>query len=152
MATISTFPLSSLAKQVASTCKISSLVVPFLSRDPTNCTNFDLDFEVGDVAGRVVVGCPYSSWVSGWAWWSLIVRLALRMILGVISDLVADEAFVVLHIFHSLNGRKANGVNVHDIGVSCCFKEEGSDAASSSESSDPFLLSVEFTCLFDPFV
>ena len=65
MATISTFPSSSSAKQVASTCKISSLVVPFLSRDPTNCTNSDLGFEVGAAAGVVVVDLIWAGFLGG---------------------------------------------------------------------------------------
>ena len=67
MATISTFPLSSSAKQVASTHKISSLVVPFLSRVPTNCANFDLGFGVGvgDVAGVVMVALTWVGFLGG---------------------------------------------------------------------------------------
>ena len=55
VATVSTFPSSSSAKQVASTHKISSLVVPFLSRNPANCANSNSDFRVGVVAGVIVV-------------------------------------------------------------------------------------------------
>ena len=65
MATISFFPLSFSAKQVASTCKISSLVVPLFSRDPINCTNSDLDFEVGSVAGVVVVALTWAGFLGG---------------------------------------------------------------------------------------
>ena len=81
MAIISTFPLSSSAKQVVSTHKISSLVVPFLSRDPTNCANSNLGFRVGIVAGVVVIaltqagflgGCG-DPWLWGWSWgWFLM--------------------------------------------------------------------------------
>ena len=65
MATVSTFPSSSLAKQVASICKISSLVVPFLSRDPTNCANSNLGFRVGVVAGVVVVALTWAGFLGG---------------------------------------------------------------------------------------
>ena len=65
VATISSFPLSSSAKQVASTHKISSLVVPFLSRDPTNCANFNLDFKVRSVAGVVVVALTWAGFLGG---------------------------------------------------------------------------------------
>ena len=80
------------------------------------------------------------------------MRLASRMILGVTSDFMADKAFVVLYMFYSLNGREVNGINVHGIGVLCCSGKEGSDAASSSEGSNSFLLSMEFACLFNPFI
>ena len=65
MAIISTFSSSSLAKQVVSTHKISSLVVPFLSRDPTNCANSDLDFRVGVMAGVVVVTLTRAGFLGG---------------------------------------------------------------------------------------
>ena len=65
MATISTFSLPSSAKQVASTHKISSLVVPFLSRIPTNCANSDLGFGVGSVAGVVVVALTWAGFLGG---------------------------------------------------------------------------------------
>ena len=65
VAIISTFPLSSLAKQVVSICKIFSLVVPFLSRDPTNCTNSDLDFGGGVVAGVMVVALTQAGFLGG---------------------------------------------------------------------------------------
>ena len=65
MATVSTFPSSSSAKQVASTCKISSLMILFLSRDPTNCTNSDLGFRVGVVAGVVVVALTWAGFLGG---------------------------------------------------------------------------------------
>ena len=72
MATVSTFSSSSLAKQVASTHKISSLVVPFLSRDPTNCANSDLGFGVGVMAGVVVVVLIQAGFLGGhggpWLW------------------------------------------------------------------------------------
>ena len=65
MTTVSTFPSSSSAKQIASIHKISSLVVPFLSRNPTNCTNFDLGFGVGVVAGVVVVTLTQAGFLGG---------------------------------------------------------------------------------------
>ena len=65
VANISTFPSSSSAKQIASTCKISSLVVLFFSRGPTNCANSDLGFGVGGVAGRVVVALPWAGFLGG---------------------------------------------------------------------------------------
>ena len=45
--------------------KISSLVVPFLSRDPINCTNSDLNFRVGSVAGVVVVALTWAGFLGG---------------------------------------------------------------------------------------
>ena len=65
MATVSTFSSSSSAKQVVSTHKISSLVVPFLSRNPTNCANSDLGFKVGAVARKVVVGLTLAEFLGG---------------------------------------------------------------------------------------
>ena len=65
MAIVSTFSSSSLAKQEASTCKISSLVVPFLSRDPTNCANSDLGFGVGVMARVVVVTLTRAGFLGG---------------------------------------------------------------------------------------
>ena len=65
MATIFTFPLFSLAKQVVSTHKIFSLVVPFLSRDPKNCANFNLGFRVGVVAGVMVVALTQAGFLGG---------------------------------------------------------------------------------------
>ena len=65
MATVSTFPLSSLAKQVVSTHQISFLVVPFLSRDPTNYANSDLDFRVVVVAEVVVVALTQAGFLGG---------------------------------------------------------------------------------------
>ena len=75
MATVSIFSSPSSAKQVASTHKISSLVVPFLSRDPTNYANSDLDFGVGVMAGVVVVALTWAGFLGGcggpWLWgWS----------------------------------------------------------------------------------
>ena len=67
-------------------------------------------------------------------------------------DFVADEAFVVLHMFHSFYRGEPDGVNVHGIKVSCCPGEKRPDAASSSEGSDLFLLSMEFACLPNPFI
>ena len=68
------------------------------------------------------------------------------------SNLVTDEAFVVLHMFGSLDGREVNGINVHGIGVSQYPRKEGFDTTSSSKSCDPFLLSMELACLFYPFI
>ena len=65
MATVSTFPSSSSAKQVVSTHKISSLVVLFLSRDPTNCANSNLGFGVGVMAGVVVVALTWAGFLGG---------------------------------------------------------------------------------------
>ena len=45
--------------------KISSLVVPFLSRDPTNCANSDLGFRVGVMAGVVVVALTWAGFLGG---------------------------------------------------------------------------------------
>ena len=80
------------------------------------------------------------------------MRSVLRMILGVASNLVTDQAFVVLYMFGSFYGREANSIDVHGIGVSCHSGKEGSDATSSSKSSDLFLLRVELACLFNPLV
>ena len=68
------------------------------------------------------------------------------------SNFVTDEAFVVLHMFCSLYRGESNGINIHGIGVSCCSGKERPDAASSSESSDSFLLSMELACLSNPFI
>ena len=72
VATVSTFSSPSSAKQVVSICKISSLVVPFLSRDPTNCANSDLGFGVGVMAGVVVVALIHAGFLGGhggpWLW------------------------------------------------------------------------------------
>ena len=65
VATVSTFSSSSSAKQVASTHKISSLVVPFLSKDPTNCANSDLGFGVRVTAGVVVVALIRAGFLGG---------------------------------------------------------------------------------------
>ena len=67
-------------------------------------------------------------------------------------DLVTDEAFVVLHMFCSFYGGELDGIDVHDIRVSCCSGKKRHDAASSLEGSDPFLLSMELACLPNPFV
>ena len=74
------------------------------------------------------------------------------MILCVAPDFVADEAFVVLHMFHSFYRGEPDGVNVHGIKVSRCPGEKRPDATSSSEGSDSFLLSMELACLPNPFV
>ena len=76
----------------------------------------------------------------------------LWVILCMAPDFVTDEAFVVLHIFCSFYRGEPNGINVHGIGVSCCSGKERPDAASSSESSNLFLLSMELTCLSNPFI
>ena len=74
------------------------------------------------------------------------------MILCVAPDFVADEAFVVLHMFRSFYGGEPDGVDVHGIRVSCCPEEKRPDAASSLEGNDSFLLSMELACLPNPFV
>ena len=67
-------------------------------------------------------------------------------------DFVADEAFVVFHMFCFFYGEEPDGIDVHGVRVSCCPGEKGPDAASSSEGSDSFLLGMEFACLPNPFV
>ena len=74
------------------------------------------------------------------------------MILCVALDFVADEAFVVLHMFHSFYGGELDGIDVHGIMVLRCPGKKGPDAASSLEGSDSFLLSMEFACLPNPFI
>ena len=74
------------------------------------------------------------------------------MILGVTSDFVTDKAFVVLHMFCSFYRGELNGINVHGVRVLCCSGKERPDAASSLKSSNLFLLSVELTCLSNPFI
>ena len=69
------------------------------------------------------------------------------MILCVAPDFVADEAFVVLHMFRSFYGGELDGIR-----VSCCSGKKRPDAASSSEGSNLFLLSMELACLPNPFV
>ena len=91
-------------------------------------------------------------WVPGWMWWSQITRLIPRVILSVTPNLVADEAFVVFHMFSSFYGGETNGINVHGIGVLCHSGKEKSDATSSLESSDPFLLGMELACLSNPLI
>ena len=80
------------------------------------------------------------------------MRSVLRVILGVTSNFVTDEAFVVFHIFSFFYGKETNGINVHAIWVLHCSGKEGSDAISSSESNNPFLLSVELACLSNPLI
>ena len=80
------------------------------------------------------------------------MRSASRVILGVTSNLMINETFVVLHVFSSFNRREVNGVNIHGIGILSCPRKEGPNAASSSESGNSLLLSMEFACLFNPFV
>jgi len=41
----------------------------------------------------------------------------IRMLIDTTSDLVANEAFVVVHVLHSLSGEKSNGIQIHDVGV-----------------------------------
>ena len=69
-----------------------------------------------------------------------------------ISNFVTDKALVVFHIFSSFYGGEMNGINVHGIRISCHPKKERSDATSSSESSNWFLLSMELACLSNPFI
>ena len=70
----------------------------------------------------------------------------------VASDFMTDKAFVVLHMSCSFYRGEPNSIDVHGIGVSHCFGKERPDAASSSESSDSFLLSMELACLSNPFI
>ena len=74
------------------------------------------------------------------------------MILGVAPDFVTNTAFIVLHMFCSFYWGEPNGINIHGVKVLCCSGEERPDATSSLESSDSFLLSVEFACLSNPFI
>ena len=74
------------------------------------------------------------------------------MILGMAPNFVADEAFIVLHVFSSFYGGETNGINVHGIRVLCCPGKERPDATSFSESSDLFLLSMELACLSNPLI
>ena len=74
------------------------------------------------------------------------------MILGVAPNFVTDEVFVVLHMFCSFCREEPNGIDVHGIRVLYCFGKERPDAASSLESSDSFLLSMELACLSNPFI
>ena len=76
----------------------------------------------------------------------------LWVILCVSPNFVTDEAFVVLHMFCSFYGREPDGVDVHGIWVLCCPGKKRPDAASSSEGSDLFLLSMELACLPNPFI
>ena len=85
-------------------------------------------------------------------WWSLVTGSVLWVILYMAPDFVTNEAFVVLHMFHSFYRGELNGIDVHGIGVLCCSGKERPDAASSSESSNLFLLSMELACLFNPFI
>ena len=65
---------------------------------------------------------------------------------------MTDEAFVMLHMFCSFYGGEPDGVDVHSVGVLCCSGKKRPDAASSLESSDLFLLSMELACLSNPFI
>ena len=76
----------------------------------------------------------------------------LWVILCVAPNFVADEAFVVLYMFHSFYRGEPDGVDVHGIRVSHCPEEKRPDAASSSEGGDLFLLSMKFACLPNPFI
>ena len=75
------------------------------------------------------------------------MRLVSRVILGVTSNLVTDEALVIFHMFGSFYQKETNSINVHGIGVSHHSGKERSDATSFLKSSNPFLLSVELACL-----
>ena len=75
-----------------------------------------------------------------------------RVVLGVTSNFVTDEALVVFHMFSSFYGGEMNDINVHGIGVSRCSGKKRLDAASSLESSDSFLPSMELACLSNPFI
>ena len=74
------------------------------------------------------------------------------VILCMASNFVADEAFVVLHMFCSFYEGEPDGIDVHGVGVLHCSGKERPDAASSLESSDSFLLSIELACLSNPFI
>ena len=74
------------------------------------------------------------------------------VILCMASDFVADEAFVVLHMFCSFYEGEPDGIDVHDIRVLHCPGKKRPDAASSLEGSNSFLLSMELACLPNPFV
>ena len=74
------------------------------------------------------------------------------MILCMAPNFVANEAFVVLHMFCSFYRGEPDGIDVHGIRVLCCPGKKGPDAASSSEGSNSFLLSMESACLPDLFV
>ena len=80
------------------------------------------------------------------------MRLILRVVLDVAPNLVTYEAFIVLHMFSSFYRGETNGINIHGIRVSCCPKKERPDASSSLESSNSFLLSMEFACLSNPLI
>ena len=67
-------------------------------------------------------------------------------------DFVADEAFIMFHMFCSFYGGELDGVDVHGIRVLHCSGKKRPDAASSSEGSNSFLLSMELACLSNPFV
>ena len=66
----------------------------------------------------------------------------LRVVLGMTSNFVTNEALVVFHMFSFFYGGERNGIE-----VSCCPGKERPDASSSLESSDSFLLSMELACL-----
>ena len=123
MAIISNFPSSSSAKQVASICKISSLMVPFLSRDPTNCANSDLGFGVGGVTGRVVIALTWAEflhgyggpWLWGWPWgwflmWHLILWQMKYLLCFICSALLMGERWMASMFMtlgsHAVLGRK----------------------------------------------
>ena len=74
------------------------------------------------------------------------------VILCMAPDFMADEAFVVLHMFCSFYRGEPDGVDIHGIRVLHCPGEKRPDAASSSEGGDSFLLSMELACLPNPFV
>ena len=78
--------------------------------------------------------------------------LVLWVILCVAPDFVTDEAFVVLYMFCSFYGGEPDSINVHGIRVLHCSGKKRPDAASSSESSNSFLLSMELACLSNPFI
>ena len=74
------------------------------------------------------------------------------MILGVAPNFVTDEAFIVPHMFCSFYRGELDGIDVHSVRISCCSGKERPDAASSSESSNSFLLSMELACLSNSFI
>ena len=78
--------------------------------------------------------------------------LILRVVLGMTSNFMTNEALVLFHMFSSFYGGERNGIDVYGIGVSCCPGKERPDASSFLESSDSFLLSMELACLSNPLI
>ena len=68
------------------------------------------------------------------------------------SFLVADEAFVVLHVLHSLTRREIDFVHIHGIGIGTRSSAGWQDLAISSSSELPKLyhVAVKFSSLVEP--